>query len=50
MMQCSTIFCLLGWSPGDDIELFDSDFAISKFDLNKVLPNSATFDEKNSFG
>ncbi len=38
--------CLLGWSPGDDIELFDSDFAISKFDLNKVLPNSATFDEK----
>ena len=38
--------CLLGWSPGDDMELFDSDFAISKFDLNKVLPNSATFDEK----
>ena len=38
--------CLLGWSPGDDIEFFDSDFAISKFDLNKVLPNSATFDEK----
>ena len=38
--------CLLGWSPGDDIEFFDSDFAISKFDLNQVLPNAATFDEK----
>ena len=38
--------CLLGWSPGDDIELFDSDLAISKFDLNQVLPNAATFDEK----
>ncbi len=38
--------CLLGWSPGNDVEYFDSDFAISKFDLNKVLPNSATFDEK----
>ena len=38
--------CLLGWSPGDDVEYFDSDFAISKFDLKKVLPNSATFDEK----
>ena len=38
--------CLLGWSPGDDIELFDSNLAISKFDLNQVLPNAATFDEK----
>ncbi len=38
--------CLLGWSPGDDIELFDSDLAISKFDFNQVLPNAATFDEK----
>ena len=38
--------CLLGWSPGDDVEHFDRDFAISKFDFNKVLPNSAIFDEK----
>ncbi|MAE32720.1 MAG: glutamate--tRNA ligase [Actinobacteria bacterium] len=38
--------CLLGWSPGNDIEHFDRDFAISKFDFNKVLPNSAIFDEK----
>ena len=38
--------CLLGWSPGDDVELFDREFAISKFYFNKVLPNSAIFDEK----
>ena len=38
--------CLLGWSPGGDVEHFDRDFAISKFDFNKVLPNSAIFDEK----
>ena len=38
--------CLLGWSPGDDVEQFDREFAISKFDFNKVLPNSAIFDEK----
>ena len=37
--------CLLGWSPGDDVEHFDRNFAISKFDFNKVLPNSAIFDE-----
>ena len=38
--------CLLGWSPGDDVEQFDREFAISKFDFKKVLPNSAIFDEK----
>ncbi len=36
--------CLLGWAPGDDLEIFDRDFAISKFDLNNVLPNPAIFD------
>ena len=36
--------CLLGWSPGNDLEFFDKDFAISKFDLKKVLPNPAIFD------
>ena len=35
---------LLGWAPGDDIEIFNRDFAISKFDLNNVLPNPAIFD------
>ena len=38
--------CLLGWSPGNDIEQFDINTAISKFDLKNVLPNSAIFDEK----
>ena len=38
--------CLLGWSPGNDLEKFDIDTAISKFDLKNVLPNSAIFDEK----
>lgn len=36
--------CLLGWAPGDDLEIFSKDFAIEKFDLNKVLPNPAIFD------
>ena len=38
--------CLLGWSPGNDLEKFDIDTAINKFDLKNVLPNSAIFDEK----
>ena len=38
--------CLLGWSPGNDLEKFNIDNAINKFDLKNVLPNSAIFDEK----
>ena len=38
--------CLLGWSPGNDLEQFDINTAISKFDLKNVIPNSAIFDEK----
>ena len=38
--------CLLGWSPGNDLEQFDINTAISNFDLKNVLPNSAIFDEK----
>ena len=38
--------CLLGWSPGNDLEIFDRDLAIEKFDLNEVLPNPAIFDTK----
>ena len=38
--------CLLGWSPGNDLEQFDINTAISKFDFKNVLPNSAIFDEK----
>ena len=46
---CEAMFnylCLLGWSPGNDLEQFDINTAISKFDLKNVLPNSAIFDEK----
>ena len=38
--------CLLGWSPGNDLEIFERDLAIKKFDLNDVLPNPAIFDTK----
>ena len=38
--------CLLGWSPGKDLEIFDKKLAIEKFDLKKVLPNPAIFDTK----
>ena len=38
--------CLLGWSPGEDLEKFNLETAIEKFDLHDVLPNSAIFDDK----
>ena len=38
--------CLLGWSPGNDLEIFDKQLAIENFDLNNVLPNPAIFDTK----
>jgi len=38
--------CLLGWAPGNDLEIFDKQIAIEKFDLNNVLPNPAIFDTK----
>ena len=36
--------CLLGWAPGNDLEIFSREIAISKFNLNDVLPNPAIFD------
>lgn len=38
--------CLLGWSPGEDLEKFDRDLAIERFDFKNVLPHSAIFDDK----
>jgi len=38
--------CLLGWSPGNDLEIFDKKIAIEKFDFKNVLPNPAIFDTK----
>ena len=35
---------LLGWNPGDDIEKFDRDFLISRFDLDRVQKSPAKFD------
>ena len=37
---------ILGWSPGNDLEIFNKDFAISNFDLRNVLGNPAIFDTK----
>ena len=38
--------CLLGWSPGEDLEKFDKDLAVERFDFKNVLPHSAIFDDK----
>ena len=36
--------CLLGWSPGNDIEQFDADFLIKKFSLDRIVKSPAKFD------
>ncbi len=36
--------CLLGWSPGDDIEQFDSAFLIEHFSLDRIVKSPAKFD------
>ena len=36
--------CLLGWSPGNDIEQFDSDFLVEKFSLDRIVKSPAKFD------
>lgn len=35
---------LLGWSPGDNIEQFDSDFLVSRFSLDRIVKSPAKFD------
>ncbi|MHC4976165.1 MAG: glutamate--tRNA ligase, partial [Planctomycetota bacterium] len=37
---------LLGWSPGDDIEKFDMDFLIERFELTRIAKTNAKFDRK----
>jgi glutamyl-tRNA synthetase len=37
---------LLGWSPGEDLELMEKDVLIEKFSLDRIHPKSAVFDEK----
>lgn len=35
---------LLGWSPSDDVEIFDRKLALETFDLTKVVKKAAVFD------
>ncbi|MBL4889825.1 MAG: glutamate--tRNA ligase [Candidatus Lindowbacteria bacterium] len=37
---------LLGWSPGDDLELFDKDFLSSNFSFERISKSGAVFDEQ----
>jgi len=36
--------CLLGWSPGGDIEQFDADFLVEHFSLDRIVKSPAKFD------
>jgi|TARA_B100000959_G_scaffold159445_1_gene167079 glutamyl-tRNA synthetase len=36
--------CLLGWSPGNDIEQFDADFLVKNFSLDRIVKSPAKFD------
>lgn len=35
---------LLGWAPGNDVEIFDRQLAIDTFELNRVIKKPAVFD------
>lgn len=37
---------LLGWSPGDDREIMPADEIIKSFDLGRISPSNAVFDEQ----
>jgi glutamyl/glutaminyl-tRNA synthetase len=37
---------LLGWSPGGDMEKFDRDFLIERFDFDRVVKTPAKFDRE----
>ncbi len=36
--------CLLGWSPGGDIEQFDTNFLVEHFSLRRIVKSTAKFD------
>ena len=36
--------CLLGWSPGNDVEQFDAAFLVEKFSLDRIVKSPAKFD------
>jgi glutamyl-tRNA synthetase len=35
---------LLGWSPGGDVERFDREFLLRRFDLDRIIRSAARFD------
>jgi len=37
---------LLGWSPGQDIEKFDAEFFVERFDFDRVIKSPAKFDRE----
>ncbi|MEW6235507.1 MAG: glutamate--tRNA ligase [Candidatus Omnitrophota bacterium] len=37
---------LLGWNPGDDVEIFSLDFLVERFDLMRVGSSNARFDRQ----
>lgn len=37
---------LLGWSPGGDLEKFDINFLIQRFDLDRIIKSAAKFDRE----
>lgn len=41
--------CLLGWAPGDDMEIFSKEKLIHEFKLENVNKSNAVFDEKKLF-
>ena len=36
--------CLLGWSPGNDIEQFDAEYLVKHFSLDRIVKSPAKFD------
>ncbi len=37
---------LLGWSPGNDVEQFDSDYLVEHFSLDRIVKSPAKFDRQ----
>jgi len=42
----NNFLALLGWNPGNDVELMSRDELISNFTIKKIIPKSCAFDEK----
>lgn len=42
----ANFLALLGWSPGDDLELMPNQLMVEKFSIERIHPKSCFFDEK----